>query len=108
MTDTISVSSPYDGSEIGVVPANTADDVDEAVRSAKRALAAGPLPPWRRAEILETAAHQSLYRVDRPVRISDQHPASFITDDNAPVLRDRNDAGNQQVTIGARDDLRTG
>jgi acyl-CoA reductase-like NAD-dependent aldehyde dehydrogenase len=57
VTDTISVNSPYDGSEIGVVPVNTADDVDEAVRSAKRALAAGPLPPWRRAEILETAAH---------------------------------------------------
>jgi acyl-CoA reductase-like NAD-dependent aldehyde dehydrogenase len=64
VNDTISVRSPYDGSEIGVVPANTAKDVDAAVGSAKHALAAGRLPPWRRAEILETAARLLAERTD--------------------------------------------
>ena len=64
MNATIRVSSPYDGSEIGIVPANTAEDVNEAVGRAKHALAAGPLPPWRRAEILETAAHLLAERTD--------------------------------------------
>ncbi|MEX2625284.1 MAG: aldehyde dehydrogenase family protein [Ilumatobacteraceae bacterium] len=53
--DVIEVRSPYDGALIGAVPACTAADVDRAVASARTALAA-PLPPWRRAEILDTAA----------------------------------------------------
>ena len=56
MTETIAVRSPYDGSEIGVVPASTPADVDQAVGAAKAALTSEPLPPWRRAEILEAAA----------------------------------------------------
>src|SRR5207253_2113795 len=55
-TDQIVVRSPYDGAEVGRVPKCTADDVDRAVAAATKALDAGPLPPWRRAEILDAAA----------------------------------------------------
>lgn len=51
----IEVRSPYDGSLIGRVPACSADDVDRAVAAARTGLTA-TLPPWRRAEILDTAA----------------------------------------------------
>ena len=54
--DSTSVTSPFDGSEIGRIPACTAEDVDRAVASAKAALAGGPLPRWKRAEVLDTAA----------------------------------------------------
>lgn len=53
---TITVTSPYDGSVIGEVPACTAADVDRAVAVARAALAAGPLPLWKRAEVLDRAA----------------------------------------------------
>lgn len=54
--ETITVHSPYDGSEIGRVPACTAADVDRAVAEAKKALVSTPLAPWKRAEILDAAA----------------------------------------------------
>ncbi|HEX6787026.1 MAG TPA: aldehyde dehydrogenase family protein, partial [Acidimicrobiales bacterium] len=50
-SETIAVHSPYDGSVLGEVPACTAGDVDRAVASAKAALAAGPLPLWKRAAV---------------------------------------------------------
>jgi acyl-CoA reductase-like NAD-dependent aldehyde dehydrogenase len=56
MTDEIVVRSPYDGHEVGRVPKQGPDDVDRAVARAVRALAEQPLPPWRRAEVLDTAA----------------------------------------------------
>ena len=49
------VRSPFDGHLIGTVPDGTAADVDAAVRTATRVLA-DPLPAWRRAEVLDTAA----------------------------------------------------
>src|SRR5262245_19681496 len=55
-TESIVVTSPYDGHEIGRVPACNADDVDRAVAGAKDALAGGPLPRWKRAEVLDNAA----------------------------------------------------
>ncbi|HVL05454.1 MAG TPA: aldehyde dehydrogenase family protein [Acidimicrobiales bacterium] len=56
MTDTIVVRSPYDGAPVGRVPKHGRDDVDRAVAAAGRALRDQPLPPWRRAEILDAAA----------------------------------------------------
>jgi acyl-CoA reductase-like NAD-dependent aldehyde dehydrogenase len=50
------VRAPYDGRLLGSVPALTVADVDRAVTAAKRALHETPLPQWRRAEILDTAA----------------------------------------------------
>src|SRR5690242_15412627 len=56
MADTLVVRSPFDGSEVGTVPAHTAADVQEAVAAGKHALHSEPLPAWKRAEILDTAA----------------------------------------------------
>jgi acyl-CoA reductase-like NAD-dependent aldehyde dehydrogenase len=49
------VCSPFDGAELARVPALGAADVERAVAAGHRALA-DPLPAWRRAEILDTAA----------------------------------------------------
>jgi len=49
------VRSPFDGHEIGRVPECGPAEVDRAVAGAVAARR-DPLPPWRRAEILETAA----------------------------------------------------
>ena len=56
-TDTIMVHSPYNGAVLGEVPSCTPQDVDRAVASAKAALRAGPLPLWKRAAVLDAAAH---------------------------------------------------
>jgi acyl-CoA reductase-like NAD-dependent aldehyde dehydrogenase len=55
-SESIEVRNPYDGSTVGLVPKCTADDVDRAVRAAADRLRREPLPPWRRAEILDRAA----------------------------------------------------
>src|SRR3954447_24783706 len=54
--ETKAVNSPYDGKELAQIPVCDASDVDRAVAAAKDALANNPLPPWRRAEILDEAA----------------------------------------------------
>ncbi len=58
------VTSPYDGHEIGRVPVCGAAEVDRAVAAAKAALAGGPLPRWKRAEVLDTAARLLAERRD--------------------------------------------
>jgi acyl-CoA reductase-like NAD-dependent aldehyde dehydrogenase len=68
-SDTIAVQSPYDGSVLGEVPACTAADVDRAVASAKAALAAGPLPLWKRAAVLDAAARLLTERREEFARI---------------------------------------
>src|SRR5947209_12649765 len=65
---TISVRAPYDGVELATVPKCGPGDVDRAVRSASAALDAEPLPPWRRAEILDNAARLLAERVDEFAR----------------------------------------
>src|SRR4051794_11586805 len=50
------VKSPYDGKELAQIPVCEPSDVDRAVAAAKDALARNPLPPWKRAEICDTAA----------------------------------------------------
>ena len=54
--ESIVVRSPYDGHEITRVPACGPEHVDEAVAAARAVLTEAPLPPWRRAEILDAAA----------------------------------------------------
>src|SRR5829696_6526069 len=68
-TESSAVASPYDGHEIGRVPACGPDDVDRAVQSARAALAGGPLPAWKRAEVLDTAARLLAERQDHFARI---------------------------------------
>jgi acyl-CoA reductase-like NAD-dependent aldehyde dehydrogenase len=54
--EALSVRAPYDGAELARVPACGPAEVDRAVSAARAALDAGPIPPWRRAEILDKAA----------------------------------------------------
>jgi acyl-CoA reductase-like NAD-dependent aldehyde dehydrogenase len=51
------VRSPFDGHEIDRVPACDARHVDRAVAAAIAVHRAGALPAWKRAEILDRAAH---------------------------------------------------
>jgi acyl-CoA reductase-like NAD-dependent aldehyde dehydrogenase len=67
--ETITVRSPYDGSELAQVPAGGAAEVDRAVAAATLALHDDPLAAWRRAEILDTAAEALRERVDDFARI---------------------------------------
>ena len=62
--ETISVRAPYDGTELAKVPACGPADVDRACRAARATLDAGPLPLWRRAEILDGAARLLEERVE--------------------------------------------
>ena len=68
-SDVIVVRSPYDGSEVGRVPACGPAEVDKAVAAAQRALAADPLPAWRRAEILDAAAGRQDERTEEFARM---------------------------------------
>jgi acyl-CoA reductase-like NAD-dependent aldehyde dehydrogenase len=63
-SESVAVMSPYDGTEIGTVPACDPADVDRAVGVAKEALAGGPLPRWQRAEVLDNAARLLAERRD--------------------------------------------
>ena len=60
----LEVRSPYDNSLIGKIPACTSADVDRAVATAKAALSGGPMPLWRRAQILDLAAVRLAARRD--------------------------------------------
>lgn len=50
------MSSPFDGSEVGSVPRCGEAQVAQAVTAAQEALDRHPLPPWRRAAVLERAS----------------------------------------------------
>ena len=76
--DEIVVRSPYDGHEIDRVPACGAEEVTRAVGLAKRALRENPLPPWRRAEILDRAAHLLAGRIEEFARIVAEEAAKPI------------------------------
>jgi acyl-CoA reductase-like NAD-dependent aldehyde dehydrogenase len=60
----IEVRAPYDGAVIGAVPTCGAGEVDRAVATATAAHRKGPLPAWRRAEVLDTAARLLAERRD--------------------------------------------
>ncbi|MDQ6927451.1 MAG: aldehyde dehydrogenase family protein [Actinomycetota bacterium] len=66
--DTIIVRSPYDGSEVGRVPKCGPADVERAVAAARASLHDDPIPPWRRAEILDTAARLLAERTEEFAR----------------------------------------
>jgi acyl-CoA reductase-like NAD-dependent aldehyde dehydrogenase len=65
----IEVRAPYDGALLGRVPACGAREVDDAVRAAKAALDTGPLPAWKRAEILDHAAQLLAERTEDLARV---------------------------------------
>src|SRR5512132_176222 len=66
--DEIVVRSPYDGSEVGRVPACDAGHVDQAVAAARAALAE-PLAAHARAAVLDRAADLLAARVEDFARI---------------------------------------
>src|SRR3954451_24429358 len=77
-TETIEVRAPFDDTLIGTVPACTAADVDRAVAAARSALAAGPLPLWNRAEVLDAAAARLKARRDEFAEIISKEAAKPI------------------------------
>src|SRR5436309_8477398 len=65
----IEVRAPYDDELLGRVPACGAREVAAAVAAARAVHEAGPMPAWKRAEILDTAARLLSERVDDFARI---------------------------------------
>ena len=80
------VRSPYDGHLIGTVPDGTAADVDAAVTRAKACLA-DPLPAWRRAEVLDTAARLLTEQEDAFARCIAEEAAKPIVTARAEAQR---------------------
>jgi acyl-CoA reductase-like NAD-dependent aldehyde dehydrogenase len=76
--ETSEVTSPFDGRVVGAVPVGTAAHIDAAVAAAVVRRDEGPLPTWRRAEILDRAA----------VRLADRHEefARRITAESAKPI----------------------
>ncbi len=66
--DTIVVRSPFDDHEVGQVPAAGPAEVEQAVAAARGVLA-DPIPAWKRAEILDTAARLLSERTEDYARI---------------------------------------
>jgi acyl-CoA reductase-like NAD-dependent aldehyde dehydrogenase len=66
--DELVVRSPYDGHEVGRVPASSAADVDAAVRRSRTALADAPLGQAERAAVLDEAARRLRAEEDRLAR----------------------------------------
>lgn len=75
---TITVTSPYNGAVLGVIPACDEDDVARAVASAKAALHAGALPLWKRAAILDAAAARLTDRREEFAKIISDEAAKPI------------------------------
>jgi acyl-CoA reductase-like NAD-dependent aldehyde dehydrogenase len=76
--DEIVVGSPYDGHEIDRVPACGPEEVERAVAHAVAVHRAGPMPPWKRAEILDHAAQLLSERTEQFARIIAEEAAKPI------------------------------
>ena len=74
----ITVLSPFDGHEVGRVPECGPAEVDRAIAAAIGARHEGPLPAWRRAEILDTAARLLADRTEIFARIIAEEAAKPI------------------------------
>ena len=97
--DSLVVLSPFDGHEIGRVPKCDASHVDAAVAAAKARLAE-PLPPWRRAEILDAAAAAMARHRDELAQIIAEEAAKPIR--TARVEAERTVITFQSAAIEAR------
>ncbi|MCU1371736.1 MAG: Aldehyde Dehydrogenase [Ilumatobacteraceae bacterium] len=97
--DSITVRSPFDGHEIGRVPKCGPDEVQEAVAAAKACLAE-PLPPWKRAEILDAAAAAMTRHRDELAQIIAEEAAKPIK--TARVEAERTVITFQSAAIEAR------
>ena len=93
MPSTITVRNPYDGSEVGTVPAGTAADVDKAVQQAEEARTKHPLPTWRRAEILDQTSDLISERREDLAR-------TIVRETAKPISTARMEAARALSTIG--------
>ena len=85
--DVIVVRSPYDGHEIGRVPACGSAEVEQAVASARAVLEGGRLAPWQRAAILDTAAQLLSERTEQFARIIAEEAAKPIKTARIEAMR---------------------
>ena len=85
--DVIVVRSPYDGHEIGRVPACGSAEVGQAVASARAVLEGGRLAPWQRAAILDTAARLLSERTEQFARIIAEEAAKPIKTARIEAMR---------------------
>jgi acyl-CoA reductase-like NAD-dependent aldehyde dehydrogenase len=102
-TESSVVVSPYDGHEIGRVPRCGPEEVHEAIAIAKGRLA-DPLPPWRRAEILDAAADAMVRHRDELARIIAEEAAKPIrtarTEAERSVITFRSAAVEARTLVG--------
>lgn len=87
MTDTISVTSPFDGQEVGEVPLHGDADIDRAVERAAGLHRGVGLPAHERARILDDAAAAIAVEPDRFARTITAESAKPITTARAEVAR---------------------
>ena len=78
-TETLSVTNPASGEEIGRVPLSTASDVDAAVRAAKAAY-----PMWRSTPVPERA--QVLFRLKALLEENKEDLARLLTTEHGKVV----------------------
>lgn len=87
VTKTQTIHSPYDGSPVGEIPVQTAEDVDLAVRNAHDALNHQAIPAWRRAEILTAASNIIDDRREELAQIITRESAKPISTARVEVAR---------------------
>lgn len=87
MTDTTTVTSPYDGREVGRVPVHGDDDIDRAVGRAVELHRAGAPPAHERAEVLDRAAAAIAADPDRFAQVLSAESAKPITTARSEVGR---------------------
>lgn len=87
MSDTTTVTSPFDGREVGQVPRHGDADIDRAVARAVELHRAGPPPAHERAEVLDRAAAALSADPDRFARILSAESAKPITTARGEVAR---------------------
>ncbi|QGG96117.1 aldehyde dehydrogenase family protein [Actinomarinicola tropica] len=87
MTETISVTSPYDGRQVGEVPRHGDDDIDRAVDRAAQLHRRGALPAHERAAVLDRAAAAIEGDPDRFARIICDEAAKPISTARTEVAR---------------------
>jgi acyl-CoA reductase-like NAD-dependent aldehyde dehydrogenase len=87
MSDTITVTSPYDGRELGQVPAMDHADIDRAVAVARAMHGDGAPPAHERAAVLDRAAEAIAADPDHFARTLSDEAAKPITTARAEVAR---------------------
>lgn len=85
--ETMTVVSPFDGTEVGRVPRGGVGDIDAAIDEARRVLSGRPIPAWRRAEILDHAAQALEADAERFARLIAAEVAKPIRTARAEVAR---------------------